>query len=77
MKKAKGAAPVRLIFEMPKPVRDHIQNLAGRTHAGNKSATVRHALATYEMLIEHRDADGVVVIRSKDGTERVTALAAL
>ncbi|MBK1902259.1 MULTISPECIES: hypothetical protein [Burkholderia] len=74
MNKARSTAPTRLIFEMPTAVLEHIQKLADRAHAGDKAATVRHALATYDMLIEHRDSGGGIVLRDEDGTERPLTL---
>ena len=72
-----SSARVRLSFDMPVPVRQHIQSLADRAHSGNKAELVRHALAIYETLVEHHADGGLVVLRSADGGEHLLSLAAI
>jgi len=59
----------RLSFEVPKKVQEQLRDITDRSGATSFTEVIRRALALYDLVLEHREDDGKVVLRYKDGTE--------
>lgn len=64
----------RLSLEVPKKTRDQIDDLVTRSGASSLTEVIRRALALYDLVLEHKDEEGTVVLRHKDGREEVIHL---
>jgi hypothetical protein len=64
----------RLSFEVPKKVRDQLDDLVSRSSASSFTEVVRKALALYDLVLEHSSEGGDVVLRDKNGREEIVKL---
>lgn len=61
----------RLNIEIGRAAHDRLTSLKERTSAPSLSSVIRVALELLERLVDHQKDNGVVVFRSKDGSEKV------
>jgi len=62
---------VRLHVDLPKIVKEHVEELRVLTNAESLGEVFRRAIAVYDLLVtETRDGKSVVVLRDRDGRER-------
>lgn len=65
------SGPARLDLELPERVRARLEELRTMSGADSLTEVVRRALATYDVLLTaSRERGDVIVVRSRDGTER-------
>jgi hypothetical protein len=64
----------RLNFEVPKKVRDQLDDLVKRSAASSFTEVVRRALALYDLVLEHSANGGDLVLRDKTGREQTVKL---
>ena len=60
----------RLNLEVPRS-RDQLNELVVRSGASSLTEVIRRALALYDLVLEHSEEDGKMVLRHKDGREEV------
>jgi hypothetical protein len=59
---------IRLNLELLPQVKEQLDELQTRTNASSLSEVIRRALALYDLLIEHYEEKGEVVLKHHDGT---------
>ena len=62
---------VRLNLEVPKKLRNQLDDLVARSDATNLTEVVRRSLALYDLFLEHSSDGGDVLFRYPDGTSEV------
>jgi hypothetical protein len=60
----------RLNLEVPQS-RTELDQLVVRSGASSLTEVIRRALALYDLVLEHSEEDGKMVLRHKDGREEV------
>ena len=66
---------MRMQFEFSPEAARRLDELVESTHAASRAEVVRRALLLMDRIVRSTDVDGVeVVLRSKDGSERILVL---
>ena len=70
-RKADPEGKVRLNLEVPKKLRNQLDDLVARSDATNLTEVVRRSLALYDLFLEHSSEGGDILFRYPDGTSEV------
>lgn len=61
----------RVQLELPEPSMERLKVLKDKTEAASYAEVIKNALRLYEALIGEAEAGNEVLIKSRDGTEKV------
>lgn len=62
---------VRLTLELPKSVREQMNEVMKVTYAANVTEVIRRSIALYEFISNEQKKGGKLLIRNPDGSEAV------
>ena len=60
---------VRLNLEFPPQIYDQMQEVQRRSNAASLTEVLRRSLALYDLVTEHVDGGGDIVLVDRDGTK--------
>lgn len=59
----------RISLEVNPTVKELLEDLEQRSNATSLTEVIRRSLALFDLVLEHQDAGGALVLRHGDGTE--------
>lgn len=65
---------IRVSLRLSKEAKARLDNLKERTDADSLTEVIRHAIALYEGLLEQDEKGEEIILRNKDGNERLVQL---
>lgn len=68
---AKKETKVRLNLEIPEKVRERIRRLQDLSEAETMTEVIRRALAAYDVLLNHYELGGTVILRHSGDNEEI------
>lgn len=71
----KNVPTTRLNLQIAETVRRRLEDLRGRSEADSLVEVIRRALVLYEALLDAKDEEASIILRTSDGRERELLIA--